>query len=336
MRASSRWSRALGVVAALVLLFACTAVARADDEAARAQSRTLFTSGATALDDGRPGDALAYFQRAYGLYPHYATLYNIGLCQRALGRTVESVTAFMKFLDVGADAVSPEQRATATRLIKEGQAKIVLATIKVTPSSAKIQVDGKPLEGREVLLDPGSHVVDATAGGRQPVHHAFTAEPGSRPVINLTMPRDEEPATTPVVVEPPVVEGEKPPPPPPPSTPSGETSRFTTTFWIASGVTAAALVTAGITGGIALSDSSAYNDPRTSDADAASRKSRGETLRVVADVSLGVAVIGTVVAIVIVTRSPDPAATSPAKSKGVTLLPGASPHGGSLDLRLRF
>ena len=122
----------------LVLLFGCPRVAVADDEAARAQSRTLFTSGATALDDGRPGDALAYFQRAYGLYPHYATLYNIGLCQRALGRTVESVTAFMKFLDVGADAVSPEQRGTATRLIKEGQAKIVLATIKVTPPSAKV------------------------------------------------------------------------------------------------------------------------------------------------------------------------------------------------------
>jgi hypothetical protein len=319
----------------LLLLFGCAGVAHADDEAARAQSRTLFTSGATALDDGRPGEALAYFQRAYSLYPHYATLYNIGLCERALGHTVDSVTAFMKFLDVGADAVSPEQRSTATRLIKEGQAKIVLATIKVTPSSAKIQVDGKPLEGREVLLDPGSHAIDATAGGRQPVHHTFTAEPGSRPVISLTMPRDDEPGTTPVVVEPPVVDRQNPPPSPQPSTP-GEPSRFTTTFWIASGVTAAALVTAGITGGIALSDSSAYHDPKTSDADAASRKSRGETLRVVADVSLGVAVIGAVVALVVVTRSPDPVAASPAKAKGVTLLPGATPRGGSLDLRLRF
>jgi hypothetical protein len=322
-------------VLAVLLLLGCARTARADDEAARAQSRTLFTSGATALDDGRPGDALAYFQRAYALYPHYATLYNIGLCQRALGRTVESVTALMKFLDVGADAVSPEQRTTATRLIKEGQAKIVLATIKMTPASAKVTIDGKPLDGREVLLDPGSHVLDATAAGRQPVHHTFTAEPGARPVINLTMPKDDEPvATAPVVDEPPVVDGHPPPPPPP--APGEPPSRFTTTFWIASGAAAAALVTAGITGGIALADSSAYNDPKTSDADAANRKSRGETLRVVADVSLGLAAVGAIVAIVVVTQGPDATAAAPAKNKTLTLVPGTTLRGGSLDLRVRF
>jgi hypothetical protein len=116
----------------------------------------------------------------------------------------------------------------------------------------------------------------------------------------------------------------------------GEPSRFTSTFWVASGVAAAALVTAGVTGGLALADSSAYNDPKTSDAEAANRKSRGETLRVVADVSLGVAAIGAIVAIVIVTRSPDPQTATPSKGKAVTFLPGAAPSGGSLDLRVRF
>jgi hypothetical protein len=328
---------ALAVVAVLLVVAGCAGVAHAQDEAARTQSRSLFTSGATALGDGRPGEALGYFERAYRLFPHYATLYNIGLCQRALGRPVDSVTALMKFLEEGGEAVSAEQRTTASRLIKEGRAKIVLATVKIAPPSAKVLIDGKPLEGGEVLLDPGSHAIDATAAGRQSVHHTFTVEAGARPVISLTMPKEGEPVTTPpAVVEPAAfgVDAQKPPPPPP-STP-GEPARFTTTFWIASGVAAGALVTAGVTGGIALADSSAYGDPKTSDADAADRKSRGETLRVVADVSLGVAAIGAIVAIVIVTRSPDPKAATPAKAKGVTLLPGATPAGGSLDLRLRF
>jgi hypothetical protein len=326
---------ALAVVAVLVLVVGCARIAHADDDvAARAQSRAFFTNGAAALEDGRPGEALAYFQRAYGLYPHYATLYNIGLCQRALGRPVDSVTALMKFLDEGGEAVSAEQRTTASRLIKEGQAKIVLVTLKITPSSAKVLVDGKPLEGREVLVDPGAHAIDATAAGRQPVHHTFTAEPGARPVINLTMPRDDEAATTsPPVVAPP--DDRRNAPPQPPSTPP-EPSRFTTTFWMASGIAVGALVTGGVTGGMALADSSAYRDPKTSDAEAANRKSRGETLRVVADVSLGVAVIGAIVAIAIVARAPDPAPAAPVKGRRVSLLPHATPAGGSLDLRLGF
>jgi hypothetical protein len=75
----------------------------------------------------------------------------------------------------------------------------------------------------------------------------------------------------------------------------------------------AAAAAGGVTGGLALSDSNAYNDPATPDAEAEDRKSRGQVLRVVADVCFGAAIAAGVGAVLVAVRpieAPAPGAAS--------------------------
>src|SRR5687767_12530291 len=120
-------------LAVLSMMFAfASSSARADDETnARAQSRAFFVEGVRALDDARLRDALVAFTSAYELFPHYATLYNIGLCRRALGAYAMAANAFQRFLDEGGAAITAEERATVTSLLAEMDARTGTAVLRV-------------------------------------------------------------------------------------------------------------------------------------------------------------------------------------------------------------
>jgi hypothetical protein len=284
---------------ALALLLA-PAVARAQDGDARAESRVFFTSGVQALDDGRPGDALLLFQRAYDAFPHFSTLYNIALCQRALGRPAAAANSLRKYLDDGGDAIPERQRASATTLLAEMDAKVAVVTVRTAPH-AKVSVDGKPIAGVATRLEPGAHELSATADGRAPAKRTINVHAGEHGTIELDMP----PATPASGAE------AKPPAPATPPAPAPEPeeehpSRFNAAFWAATGISAVTLGLGVFSGAVALGDSNAYHDPNVSDADAERRKSRGEVLRVVADSSFGVSLAGAAAAVLIATRSMDP------------------------------
>jgi hypothetical protein len=133
------------------------------------QARALFNEGA---DQARHGDwpkALAAFERSEALHPHPVTAYNIGYCERALGRAMRARKMLGKAL---ADNVAngglklPEQLATAAKTyLGELQQQVARTLISVSPEGASIVVDGRPLER-------------ATADGPRPVLWAGTREPG--------------------------------------------------------------------------------------------------------------------------------------------------------------
>jgi len=307
--------RAALFVASIAAASTIGAGARAADDP-RAQSRALFTSGAAALDDGRPSDALRAFESAYALFPHYATLYNIGLCERALGHPLEASTSFRKFLDDGGDAIAAEQRATAERLLRESEARV--AVVRFTaPPSARLVLDGRAIEGASARLDPGSHVVEGSADGYAPRRVSFDADAGGRPVIDLGLARASEPR--PVA---PAKDAAATPP-------DGE-SRSDAKVWVSAGIAGAALMTGVVCGVIALGDSHVYNDPATSDDEAARRKSRGQTLRIVADASFGLAILAGGAALWFATRPSNPPA--PQKKSWIAPAPWVSERGAGLAL----
>lgn len=288
--------------------------ARADDS--RAQSRALFTSGAAALDDGRPGDALRAFEAAYALFPHYSTLYNIGLCERALGRPLLAATSFKRFLDDGGDAIAADQRATAERLLREAEARIVVVRLQAAPG-ARVTVDGRAVDGPVVRLDPGDHVAEASADGYVPRRVPFSADAGDRPTIYLDLARKEDarpPAGGPAHVA-------------TAPAPGGE-SRLDSKVWVSTGIAAAGLLSGIVCGVVALEDSHVYNDPATSNDEAARRKSRGQTLRLVADVSFGVAILAGGAALYFATRPSPP----PPRQSWITPVPWASDRAAGVAL----
>lgn len=267
--------------------------------ATRAESRQRFADGARALEEGRARDALALFEEAYRLYPHHATLYNIGLCHRALGRPVRAVHALERFLAEGGAASS--QSKAARTVLDEQRARIAHLAATVDPADAALVLDETPIgeeaaggsspagaaavterDGR-LAVDPGPHRLVAHAPGRTSAEASFDAAPGATVEVRLALPIARAAAVRGPVLDAP--------------------------FWAAVGTSAAALVTGSVTGAIALGDSRAYGDPATPQSEAQSRKDRGEVLRVVADVAFGTALVGAAVAVVLATvREPKSAA----------------------------
>ena len=88
-------------------------------------------------------EALLEFQRSYDLKPHFAVLYNVGQAQSVLGRSVEAVDTFERYLRQGGKAIKPARRKEVEQDVARQKARIATLEIRVTPDGAPICVDGK-------------------------------------------------------------------------------------------------------------------------------------------------------------------------------------------------
>jgi tetratricopeptide (TPR) repeat protein len=110
-RASS--GRARGCLA-LVL---CTATltpaspARADPTEERAFARSHFNRGVELAKAGSYESALAEFEQAYQISPHFSVLYNIGQAELALERPELAVETLRRYLAEGGERIAPARRA---------------------------------------------------------------------------------------------------------------------------------------------------------------------------------------------------------------------------------
>jgi hypothetical protein len=319
----SRLLRVLAIAAAL----GSATPASAEESDPRTESRVFFTSGVQALDDGRPADALLLFQRAYDTFPHFATLYNIALCQRALGHPAAAANALRKYLDDGGDAIADKQRTSATALLADLESKVAVVTMKAPPH-AKMSLDGKPVSGPAVRVEPGQHELRANVDESHALRRAISVRAGEHVVVDFLadLPAPVPPAPAPAASRPAAPAAAERPPPQEPNAPS----RFNAAFWTAVGVSAATLAVGAYCGAVALSDSNAYHNPNVSDAEAQRDKSRGQVLRVVADSAFGVSAASAVVAVIIATRSMVP----PPRTSTVRLAPAFGSRFAGIELAI--
>lgn len=258
----------------------------------KAESRAAFEEGSRAFDQGRIKESLALYEKAYALHPHPLTLFNMGLAHRALGNSVEAVDVLTRFLnDAGAKATK-EQTKTAKEILGEQSKRIAKVTLKVTPGGARVELDGKAVEGTEQRINPGSHTVVVTAEGHDEARRTWESKPGESMVLDLALRERGKPAPNPPATPPPTAteptRDERPP------AKKGQS----TGFWVGVGAAGVGVVTTAVAGTLALGAQKTWKDPATSDADAESAKSRGKTMRTLADVGLVLAVGGGALAIV--------------------------------------
>lgn len=202
------------------------------------------------FDHGRHAEALAEFKRAYGLSPSFRLLYNVGLCQVALGDSLAAVDAFSGYLREGGERVPAERRAQVDAEIARLGKQLAWLKIEVEERAADIAVDGASLGqgpfSREIRLNRGRHTVAVQSADGTLKTQSITLEANGQERLRFDAQRPSAPGSAASArADAPEQAMAEP--------------RNRQAAWIAWGVTGALGVSAAITGVVALR---AHDDER--------------------------------------------------------------------------
>jgi hypothetical protein len=158
------------------------------DPQAKAQAQTLLGQGTKLYQQGDVAGALERFNAAYAAYPSPKLMFNIAQADRDLGRPVEALEAFEKFLAGAADA-SPETVADVRKSVAELQRKLGRIQIDCETAGAEIGLDGKyvgvaPIPDL-IWATPGRHQVTAKHASAAPAIEDADVTAG--PVTTVTI-----------------------------------------------------------------------------------------------------------------------------------------------------
>jgi len=173
--------------------------ARAQD-AATAQA--LFEEGRSLMQLQQYDRACPKFAESQRLGPASGTLLNLGECYAKQGKSASAWAAFKEAVPAAHSAGQADREQFARDRVAEIEGKLVRLAIKVTPPPASqlvVKRDGVALGeaawGTPVPVDPGPHVIEATAPGKQP--WKTTIEVKSDPSTEVVVPMLETAAAPP-------------------------------------------------------------------------------------------------------------------------------------------
>jgi PEGA domain/Tetratricopeptide repeat len=238
------------------------------------EAKAAYVKGKAAMKSGDFAAAAEHFKKADELVPGAAPKYQVAVAFDKLGDPKQAVEAYRAFIASNPGEKYADRVVAAGKRVAELEKQLIgKVSLQVSPpglTGIAVTVDGNPVEGTELELEPGEHTVIVTADGHAPETQTITVRAG-------------EPVDIPIALQP---EQALPPPPPPGEVDDGEETpgmglRIAgyTTF----GITVAAGVVTGVFGGMALGSASDFEEQRTTElADDA------ESQALIADVFLGI------------------------------------------------
>jgi hypothetical protein len=126
------------------------------------QAHRHFSLGVKLYSDGDFGPALAQFQRAYALKPHFRVLYNIAQCKFELRDYVEARATLRRYLsEGGAAALDADRIARIEADLADLERRIAQLDIRSNVRGAVVYVDG-----RTVGTTPLSQAIEVSEGQR--------------------------------------------------------------------------------------------------------------------------------------------------------------------------
>jgi hypothetical protein len=222
------------LVLASLAAFAIPQIAHAQGADRKAQAEALIKEGNRLMGQKKYAGACPKFAESQRFVPKPETLLRLAACHEANGMYASAYNVLSKAL-VQARAegkrqaiADVEKRRTAVEK-KLARVKIVVSDAARVPG-LDVKLDGAAVTsdafGAPIPIDPGTHVVEATAPGRKPVQITVTA-PRMAMVLEAVVPVLQDPnapltptpapAPPPAPPKPPVVTAPPTPPDPPPT-----------------------------------------------------------------------------------------------------------------------
>jgi hypothetical protein len=180
------------------------------------QAREEFRAGGRLVEQSEWAAALAAFERSLALRSHALTVYNIGVCQRFLGRyTLAAHTLRLGLARTEGSAELPDLfRDQAKAYVDEIDRKLARISVTVSQPEATILVDGRPLEttpsgdivagialpgeGKRVpaarfvlVADPGAHVITFQLEGHDTVEVRRDLKPGTTEELSMSLTQQD-------------------------------------------------------------------------------------------------------------------------------------------------
>jgi hypothetical protein len=255
--------------AVLAVMLGSRAAAADVSDVDRATARALTLEGYEALDRKDFATAADRFRRADALYHVPTVALGLAHAEVGLGKLVSALATYSRIVREG---VPPGSPPAFTKAVDDARREIEaltqrVPTVIITVRGAdqpQVTVDGVEVPaaalGVKRPVDPGAHVVRATAPGFLPAEVSLSMLEGKTESVTLDLHRDASapppPAAPPVAPPPapplPVVAAPVAPPAPPPAAPAEGGSTQRTLGFVGIGVGGAGLAIGAITGGLAL------------------------------------------------------------------------------------
>jgi tetratricopeptide (TPR) repeat protein len=292
---------ALGLLFASAVAVMPRACVRAQAQGADAHDpKALFERGVADYAAGQYAAALASFQEAFRLRPHPLVNVNIANCYDKLGKPREALFHFQRFLE--SDAGTPVQRGEVKAAVERLKQQIGKLNLRITPDGALAILDSGEQRKAPILdpvqLEAGKHTIEVRLEGYKTVERTLNVRGGA--TLELSIALEPETAAAPIAAAaepalvvrpaaaPPAQAAAEPAPaeaappgeavapetaadaldrevaPPARSKPAAKaTSGMPTRVWIAGGVTLTLAAAGMITGLLALSANSDFEEARS-------------------------------------------------------------------------
>jgi hypothetical protein len=187
----TRRSRALLAAASLALL-AAASPASAQPTPEKAAQRA-FDEGMKLLDQGKIVEACPKLEESQRLDPAMGTQYRLAECWEKLGRTASAWALFRQVVSEAQAAGRDDRAAVSTARATALEPRLTRILIIVAPSARTrgliVRRDGAVVDeaqwGRGVAVDPGDHVISASAPGKKPWEQQQQARSGT---VEVTIP----------------------------------------------------------------------------------------------------------------------------------------------------
>lgn len=138
-----------------------------------AQAEVLFQEGRDLMAKGQLDEACPKLRASHDLDPGYGVLWNLADCLSKQGKTASAWAAFREAADMARRAGQPERVEKAERRATELDGALTKLRITVTSEAPGLTIrrDGLAVDratwGSALPVDPGRHVIEATAPGKK-------------------------------------------------------------------------------------------------------------------------------------------------------------------------
>lgn len=155
----------------------------------KAAAEALFVEGRKLMEAGRYVDACPKFEASQRLDPGVGTMLNLAECYEKSGRTASAWAEFREVISAARAAESKEREALARERAAALESKLTRLTIALSPEASgipgiEVRRDGNVVDsaelGTSIPMDPGKHVIEANAPGKQKWYRTVELNDSSR------------------------------------------------------------------------------------------------------------------------------------------------------------